>query len=145
MTLVAFKNGVMAADSCSYTQGMRYPIKHPKITRCSLGLVGCAGLLSDIIAIHAWVAGGMRKQKVALSGDEDECLAILWAKPDRTVWWGNHRLVFVEYCAPTACGETTACHFAEGAMWAGLSAERAVRLATKHCLYASGKVQVERL
>lgn len=146
MTVVAFKDGVMAADTCSYASHLRYRAMEPKILRCDLGLIGVAGRSSDAAFVRAWFAAGMgREDRPPDLDDKDDPVGILWAKPDGTLWWGDHRLLFHEISTPATCGESSACIFAEGAMAAGLSADAAVRLAIKHCLYAAGDVQVENL
>lgn len=57
MTVIAYKDGVIAADSCSFSGGRRYKTMHRKVSRCDLGLIGCAGRSSDCVLLHQWLPG----------------------------------------------------------------------------------------
>lgn len=145
MTIVAYKDGVMAADSCSFSGGVRYKTMHPKVSRGVFGVVGCGGRSSDTVAAHEWFSAGMPPEHPPFSCDKDEPMAIMWAKPDGTLWWGDERLVFNQIEAPACIGEGAAANFCEGAMHAGASAERAVMLTIQHCIWTGGHVTVESL
>lgn len=143
MTVIAYKDGVMAADSCSFSGGVRYKTMHRKVSRGDYGLVGCGGRSSDCVLAHQWFTDGMPETRPAFSNDKDEPMAILWVKAYGTLWCGDERLVFAEIEAPAAIGENAAANFCEGAMHAGLSAKDAVRLTIAHCIYVGGEVQAE--
>lgn len=146
MTIIAYKDGVLASDSCSFSGGIRYAALRPKVIFCAVGLVGAAGRKSDAEAYKAWMAAGMLPDaKPELLRDKDDGLQGLWVKHDRTLWWTDERLTFVQIEAPGSIGEPEACAFVDGAMWSGASADEAVRLAIEHCVYTGGAVQVVRL
>lgn len=145
MTIIAYKDGVMAADSCSFAEGKRYPVCRPKIVRGPLGLFGAAGRELDGALAKDWFLGGMEDEKPKFSEDKEDELLVMWAKLDGSVWWADYRLAFIPLPAPSAIGESSALGFTEGAMCAGLSAVEAVRLAIKHCVWVGGEVQSETL
>ena len=146
MSVIAYCDGVMAADGCSFSSTMRYRAMHPKVSRCAVGLIGSAGPSSDALLFHQWMASGAPDDaKPPISDDKDDRLHGLWARNDGSLWFTDRRLIFHEIEPLAAIGETVVCAFAEGVMRAGLGAITAVELAIKHCIYAGGAVQSERL
>lgn len=146
MTVIAYKAGYMAADTCSFSGGIRYRAMHPKISKGTLGLFGAAGRGSDCVLAHEWFLRGMQEvARPQFSEDKDEPLAVIWVRPNGTVWWGDHRLSWSQVPEPSVIGTGDAATFTEGAMHAGLSAADAVALAIKHCVWVGGGVQVEHL
>lgn len=145
MTVICVKNGIMAADSHTFSRGTKWESAFPKITRGPKGLIGVAGSSVDAYMIAQWwKAGGLAGATPHLgSGDEGPAALILLN--DGTVWFMDDRLKPCPMSDPAVTGEMDAATFTEGALRAGLSAEDAVRLATKHCKSAGGEVQVERL
>lgn len=145
MTIIAYKDGIMAADSCSFSGGRRYPVTRPKIVKGSLGLFGCAGRDSDGYLAKDWFLAGMSKEHPKFSEDKDDELHVMWAKADGTVWWADYRLAFVPMPAPAAIGESAVLNFVEGLMCGGFGVAEAVSLAIQHCIWIGGAVQIERL
>lgn len=144
MTVIAYKAGVMAADSHSFQSGRRYPTQHPKVTKFEHGLFGTCGRSSDCVLAHEWAVSGM-DYVPRFTEDKDEPMHLMWVKPDGTVWWADHRLKWSQVSAPATIGENSAADFTEGAMQAGLSADAAVALAIQHCVWVGGDVTVVRL
>lgn len=146
MTVIAYKEGVLVADGASFAGGMRYLAMHKKVIACQLGLVGAAGRACDCEAYRAWATSGMPHSEMPVfSMDKDEGLQALWVKQDGTLWWADERLAFVQIEAPGTIGEQNASSFVDGAMWAGASAEEAMRLALRHCVYVGGELTAVRL
>ena len=146
MTVIAYKNGVMAADSMACRDGRRLPVMRPKITRGKLGLLGGSGRSDDLLHAANWFINGMYPDRHPnFSDDKEDNLDLLWAKNDGSLWWADKRLLFVPRTDIYAIGETTAAHFVEGAMFAGMEAAEAVGLAIEHCIWIGGIVQSERL
>ena len=147
MTIIAYKDGMMAADSCSFSGGRKYPVPEPKIVRSALGLFGAAGRDSDCWLGRSWFRSGAAQgqEQPNFSKDEHDPVEFLWVKPDWSVWWADDRLQFTPYAFPACIGESSVVSFTEGAMMAGLSAPDAVALAIRHCVWVGGEVQVERL
>lgn len=147
MTVIAFKDGVMCADTHWFTSGQHGPVPSPKIVRAPDGsLWGMAGKLSDGWLLRQWVEAGAdcaKPPKFRGLGDEEP--HILVARPDGTLWFCRGDMVLTPELPVSVTGETTATTFCEGAMHGGLSAEDAVRLTIKHCIWVGGDVQVERL
>lgn len=142
MTVIAYKDGVMAADSEASAGGRRYRVIVPKIARGN-GIAGGTGLASDVAAFCKWFASGEPSEKPEYSGTGEDEMQALVARPDRTLWrFGAKELPF-EVTQPYAIGHPW--QFCEGAMCAGLSAEAAVALTIEHFTTVGGKVQVETL
>jgi hypothetical protein len=150
MTIIALKDGIMAADSHVFSGGTHWPAASPKITRGPQGLIGIAGSIVDCWMVAKWWELGGRPQPVGdppvnllLKGPDGISAVIL--KNDGSAWYMDERCVPIPTVQPTVIGQEDAATFCEGALYAGLSAEDAVRLAIKHCKSAGGEVQVERL
>jgi hypothetical protein len=88
----------------------------------------------------------VRKKLPPVSSD-DNAFGALIALPDGTVlrMAGSPELFPIDATEPISMGETCAASFCLGAMHAGLSAEQAVRLALRYCIWIGGDVQVERV
>lgn len=147
MTVIAIKDGVMVADADCFESGGRMPVPFPKISRAADGrCFGMAGKLSDSWRLSEWVKAGAKEDaKPNFEGQGDDIPYVLMGKPDGSAWFAKADLEFTPLPIPHALGERTASTFCEGAMHAGLSAEAALRLTIKHCVYVGGEVQVERL
>lgn len=147
MTIIAVKDGFMAADSESVTaRGLRSPMPFPKIFRGPGGLIGMTGTLSDIWAVGQWfVSGELGGAKPDGLKVGEEGVGIIILRPDGVVWHGNESLRFWPGENPSTTGMSTACYFCEGAMAAGMSAEEAVRLTISRVDHIGGPVQVEHL
>jgi hypothetical protein len=75
---------------------------------------------------------------------KDDGFSSIWLKPDGTAWLIEDDLYPVKIAAGfAACGAPTT--FMLGALYAGATAEEAVRLAIQHTDGAAGEVQVERI
>lgn len=153
MTVIAVKDGVMAADSGERCGELMTTAKFPKITRTPDGsLVGCAGYAADCWSAQQWfLAGGSVTNPldtglplIAESGDGG--LDILVLRPDGSVW-RNTRGVrsFYPEGSVAAIGGNTASIVAETAMRLGRSAGEAVKVCIEMCASIYGPVQIERL
>lgn len=146
MTIVAFKDGIMAADSASFIGEMRVAAAIPKIIRAESGmLIGCAGSCDIIDTVVPWIAAGMVRADAPKIKIEDNDLDALVACPDGRLFRITEKLLPFAVAEPYAIGCGTASVFARAAMLAGLSADAAVALCIEHCRNVGGQVQVERL
>lgn len=150
MTIIAYKDGVMAADSGCWSSGREQIVPFPKITRAPDGsLLGLAGKLHDSWLLRQWVLAGMPQDaKPEFKGRReptDDEPYILMAKPDGSLWFATGDLVFAPDPQPSATGAGPACNFCEGAMEAGMTAGDAVALAIRHFEGAGGTVQIEKI
>lgn len=142
MTVVVYKNGVMAADSASFTGGRIFVASHPKVVRAPSGAIaGAAGNVIDCVKFNAWFEDGANaREKPKFSGSGDDEIHVLMAMPDGRLWRGYAELDFHEVTSPYSVGELVAATFCDGAMLAGASAEDAVTLAIRHCIHIGGPV-----
>lgn len=154
MTLIAVKNGVMAADSGVFRGDMRMTLApiDLKIVRAPDGsLVGACGSSVDCWRLREWVQAGMSLlMQPRLSypqPDHDQAIDWLWLKPDGSLWRGDAAMNVhpLDPAQPTTIGCAPAWAFAESVMLAGYSAQAAVQHAITYCQNLSGPVQVERL
>lgn len=140
MTTIAYRNGVMAADSLITSHGSRhgYAQKIFRIDGCLVGLSGeCPASMRflehfdfDKYCKVSNVVTGM----YAIVVRDGE----VWMYEDGTMM--KMQIDSVKY---VAIGSGTP--FALGAMAIGAGAERAVRAAIRHDIQSGGKVQVEKV
>jgi hypothetical protein len=143
MTAIAYRDGVLAADSVGWAaEGhVKTPVS-PKIVRHDgVGMFACCGGETEIALATEWMTrSGTPKPTL----DHQEGFGCIWVRPNGSVWYINWRLHPVPrpegFMAIGASDK-----FMLGAMFAGASAEEAVRLAILHTDGAGGAVQVERL
>ena len=143
MTVIAYKDGLMAADTQSWHIGIRHA-EAVKIVRLPDGsLFGAAGWQPEIERAQNWLANGADPTIRPAKAEEADLEGIL-LKPDGSVWTVAHTFdVYRTNATTDAVGSQK--EFLYGAMAAGASAEEAVRLAIKCCGNAGGDVQVMRL
>ena len=144
MTVIACKDGVMAADTGSWHGNVKPGGRATKIVRLADGsLFGAAGWKPTILVAREWLNAGMPLADRPDKADDDDLSGIM-LKTDMSIWNINHRFeLYPSDAEIDAVGSHT--EFLYGAMLAGASAEEAVRLAIKHCNGAAGEVQVERI
>jgi hypothetical protein len=144
LTIIAFKDGIMAADSVEFYGERRAITATPKIVRRRFdgALVGCAGDCDVIEAALAWIMGdGPKPTMVIKPGDFSAVLAL----PDGRVFHVPNTLLPYEVSEPFVVGSDSAELFTMGALKAGATAKHAVRLCTENIRTTGGPVQVERL
>lgn len=148
MTAVCYRAGIMAADSIGWTgenSNIKVPVC-PKIFRLKDGgLVGCGGATSEIQVFRIAMMRDADTGPYCLRKFEKEHnFSAIRIQPDGTIWQCNWQLNWFQHHSQfVAMGANT--DFLWGAMFAGASAEQAVRLAIEHTDGAGGEVQVERL
>lgn len=143
MTTIAYRAGVLAADTAMNCGGVRVS-RSRKVGQSRHGLAAACGASAFGQAFLAWVAGGgaldPRSPDRPKPGDNDEGVLI---RPDGSI------VVYedagaLDIDAPYyAAGSGYA--IALGAMHAGASAEEAVRAAIAHDVYSGGEVESVRL
>lgn len=148
MTVIVYKDGVMAADSCINTGTTPQVCPFPKIARLIDGsLVGAAGYASDCYAVQRWFLEGEKQDHLPiLSGRDNDEVDVIVARPDGSLW-RNASGVQTLYPVPTpyAIGARDASMIAVTAMHLDLDAEGAVQTAIYLCYHIRGPIQVERL
>lgn len=129
MTTVAYKDGVMAADSAYWSDGTQI-LRGRKLYRVGGGLVGCAGAIAHWERFVEWLLDGAIEEEFPI-GEFDAITvdpsgkARLWAG---TI--GEKLEMEGGYCAIGSGRD-----HALGAMAAGADAPLAVRAAAKHDQY----------
>lgn len=143
MTVIACRDGSMAADSGVSQDGLCFGFTK-KIVRLSDGsLVAAAGPRPAIQRFHRWMEGFASASNRPEPLGENE-FGALWLKADGSIHRISYKFeIYSDPCAFAA--EGMAVNFMMGAMAHGASAEEAVRLAVAHCDGAGGEVQVERV
>jgi hypothetical protein len=141
MTIIAYKNREMAADSSMW------PAPFPKITRGSDGsLWALTGKALDSWLLREWVLDGMDfTAPPTFEGKDDDTPSIILAKPDGSLWSARGSWRFMPTATQGCWGADDASNFCERAMEAGLSAGEAVSLTILHHDSAGGIAQVERI
>lgn len=140
MTVIACKNGVMAADT-SVWHGDVTRGKATKVVRLPDGsLMGAAGWKDIIAPAIEWASAGFPAHARPAEARDEQFDSII-LKPDGSLWCMGSN--FRQWRSESPI-EVVGAHseFLYGAMLAGASAEEAVRLAIIHCSKAAGEVQV---
>jgi ATP-dependent HslUV protease subunit HslV len=128
VTTIAYKDGVVAADTQITTGGGWRASSVQKIHRAGPYIFGGCGDLGDLEMFRSWVKKGLPGAAPIFTDDDSECFIIM---PDRSiVCLLSKGKVMREYADYYAWG--SGCRFAIGAMACGASAEDAVRIAAKH-------------
>lgn len=145
MTVIACRDGIMAADSAVFQDGLCFGFSE-KIKRLTDGsLIAAAGPRPAIQQFHAWMAkvvtGEYAPQPDALGESE---FGGLWLKADGSVYRISYKFEIYSDPCPFAA-EGIGVSFMMGALAHGASAEEAVRLAIAHCDGCGGDIQVERI
>jgi hypothetical protein len=139
MTVIAYRAGVMAADTASWVGDVSVGRTVKIIRLREGGLFAGSGARVFIDTWVDWKNGDVGAPPPAVDKDED--FGGIWVKADG-VWvvdksYREYRHD-AEFYALGAHAD-----FLYGAMAAGSSAEEAVALAIRYCAFARGEVQVE--
>lgn len=142
MTAIAYRDGVMAADTAEW-RGDVIAGHLQKIVRFSDGTLFAAEGDSEYVEGYIkWrMSGGDEPPR---ADDADDFFGIAVDCAGVVSWVPRSYKMIRAGEAPYYAGGAAA-DFLYGAMAAGASAEEAVRLAIEHCAFAAGTVQVERL
>lgn len=127
MTTIAYRNGIMAADSGCFNAGL-YEGEVDKISILpDLGVLGCCGEYGAILKVVEWLtSGGKPSEKPRLSRDSEFAgLLVKWDGEVVHYQIGLRPLRMAAEFHAIGSGR----HLAIGAMAAGVSAEQAVRIA----------------
>lgn len=147
MTIIAYKDNVMASDRGMWNGSREAPCSFPKITRGSDGsLWALTGKACDSWFLREWVLAGMdQEHPPEFEGEGEDAASVILAKSDGSLWSSKGKWRFSPTAKSGCWGISDASHFCEGAMEAGMSAPDAVALTIRHHLYAAGSPQIERV
>jgi hypothetical protein len=139
MTAIAYRSGILAADTVSFCEGLKYGTS-PKIRQRDDGAMAGAAGRHDLCEffLDAFMADTLDNFHPTVSDDDGFVGMIVDA--DGTVWEFTD---LGKYRAPkTPFHAIGSAHvFLIGAMAAGASSQEAVRLAIIYCADVGGKVQ----
>lgn len=138
MTVIAYKDGVLATDSSAWFDNLALG-SMKKLHRLATGkLLACSGSHALSIAVQEWADSGWSTDGKPVPV-EDNRFAALWLREDG-VWHISSQ--FLKYRDPGPFA-AQGCHreFMLGAMMHGASAIEAVELAIKYGDSARGPVQ----
>lgn len=140
MTTIAYRDGVLAADSLITSGTMRcgHEIKVKALGKLLYGSCGSCGLTDKV---EAWMRSGMVGDRPPLKVGEAAGSVFVFMPDDRIVWMheDGDTVIRAPYWA-AGSGE----RFALGAMAHGASAEEAVKAAIAHDTVSGGEVTVLR-
>lgn len=138
MTTIAYRDGVLAADSMISTNSGRYCGAVAKIWKRDDGaLLGAVGGAGDAAKLRDWFLSGSDELPPALP-EEGQGILI---KPDGTVWLAHGQSPMYEVDWPFHA-EGSGAAFAIGAMAHGASAEQAVSIACGYDVFSGPPVVV---
>lgn len=146
MTTIAYRDGVMAADTCMTNSGGTRYASVRKIHRCSDGsLMGGAGDFCAVLAIWAWYDRGCpADDQPELPTDDDSISCVLIARPDGTMAYVEGDLkecpIEGDFHAIGSGVEGALC-----AMAAGASAAAAVEIVSRFDIFTNGPFITESL
>jgi 20S proteasome alpha/beta subunit len=143
MTTLAYKDGVVAADTMSVIDKMKWSMNCKKVFKLKNGnVVGFAGTVAyfkpAVDLLNRAIVEAKNKQSVNLPDLPKGLYAMLASKNRLYIWygksgWGEDRL--------KAFAHGPGSEYAQGALDAGASAPEAIRSAIKRDLYTGGRVQ----
>lgn len=146
MTVIVWKDGIMAADTAAWEDTICVTTDCHKIHRIRDGsLIGCCGEWGEIERFVRWMDAGQPDPKPDFAqGDDDGFGALVVSPLGRVTTWTEK---MVEQVATGESGMVigTSHKYLMGMLLAGLSAEEAVALAIERCAYVGGHVESMRL
>lgn len=145
MSIVIFKDGVMAADTSAWQGSIMVSDTTSKIIRTPAGyLVGCTGLISIGDAFRTWAQNGFPEGVDVPKGKSEDDFGALVISPtgeiteyDYELRKGSAKYDFI------AIGYGV--EYVLGLLDAGLTAEQAAKHAIKRVSYVGGHVEMLRL
>ena len=149
MTIICVKDGVVAADGSVWQCDGRILVSKTSRKLCRAldgAIAGAAGAAMNTQRFHEWFAGSTAETRSSPPAfDKDAGFSAVWLDRGGEMWrldWSGmvYRLEGQDVSAIGAAEE-----MALGAMYAGASAEQAVRICVERHDCAAGEVFVERL
>ncbi len=140
MSVVVFRDGVMASDSGQWMGSIRSGTLR-KVAKSTSGFIyGACGSSPAVWNFFAWVDGGEQGDapKPVCENGEDSFFA-MWYRSDKGLWMIDGTGAFPVTAPYFALGPSKG--VALGALWAGASAADAVRATIEHSDDAFGAVQ----
>lgn len=139
MTVVAYRDGVLAADTAAWQGDVI--VEHPnKVKTNARYSWACCGAASQIAKFDRWANDYFCMDSLHRPTKDDDDFGAIIVHRDRRVWRCSNSFVLYEVTAHADFFvEGSSCQFMTGAMLAGASALGAVKAAIKYCAWAGGK------
>ena len=144
MTTIAYRNGVMAADSATSANGTTIGYTTKLAKNPSGDVCGGAGITAICATFRKWFEGGETGEMPNLGKDDDEDAVFLVARVSGEIQFYS-RLGVSTLCNTEYAAEGSGTSVALGAMHAGASSYDAVRAAAHHDTRTGGPIQTLRL
>lgn len=139
MTTIAYRDGVLAADTLVTENGRR--VGHvQKIGKFGSVLWGVTGCLLHQVAFHDWLRGGLQGEPPGMKTPEGATSTVIVIADGRLLTFDEHGYDHMPMPDYHAIGSGAA--LALGAMSAGASAYRAVEAAMKLDVHSGGEITV---
>jgi hypothetical protein len=155
VTVICIKDSVIAADGACWYGSVKAELSKQKVVRSLDGALGAAvGDSSYTEFFRVWFASTGRREErgfyrpkgdpLVIVKDDEHSFGAMWVEPDgEVVMLENDGRPYLVGRGPHAIGPAKEMAF--GAMYAGASAEEAVRICVERHDCAGGEVFVERL
>jgi 20S proteasome alpha/beta subunit len=140
MTTIAYRDGVLAADSQSTFRGNREGMV-TKIAQRGPVLAAVCGLAPNAIAFLDWFRTGMVGSVPHMGDKEDNAWGFVYPPGERIIWFKPGG---TEYFRAPLHASGSGADFAIGAMTFGATPEEAVAVAAKHDIHTGGEIVVLR-
>lgn len=136
MTVIAYKDGVMAADGQVTSDGTIMLSNEVKCFYKDGHVFGVAGLFGEALILQKWFTNGMKGDPPTITSETEGMLV----SPDGIVYglWEHQMMVPLENRDFYVIG--SGFHIATGAMEMGASAIKAVEIAIKYSIYCGGEI-----
>ena len=146
MTVIAYKDGILAADTASWHGNLKTGTAH-KIylinssdPRLDGAVAAFAGWSPQVQRAIGWLSAGCQEGEME-PADQGDLQGIVVTR-ERVLYSLPHNFQLHQLDRQDMAAIGAHPEFLWGAMLAGASAEEAVRLAIQHCASAGGEVQV---
>lgn len=146
VTIICVKDDVMAADGSMFDGSVLVETSTMKIVRSADGAIGAACGVSGLARqFREFFTRSyfVKRADAWPSADKESGFEAVWIEPNGDVWrmgWDGR-----PHAAPAISAAGAAWELALGAMYAGASAEEAVRICIERHSHAAGEIQVVRL
>lgn len=143
MTTIAYRNGIMAADSACFDSSL-YQGEVDKLWMLpEIGLVGCSGEIGAMIQFVDWLKDGSERKKKPDLPDDCDFESIVVGLDGEAVHYDRHLVPIRVANDLHAIGSGR--KLALGAMMAGASAEEAVKIACHYDMVTREPIRTIRL
>ena len=138
MTIIVWKDGILAADSASWMGPIMVSDQVDKVKRIGAALIGCCGDQEDILAFYRWYEGGAEPESFPKM--KDKHFGAIVATAERVVQIDGKGRTDIIDDIPFGNAVGYGDMFVRGALANGATAIEAVELAIAKVAYVGGHV-----